>query len=150
MHVAGDKVEFSFVGDVSTIIPNEVKKYTTLYGNINDPELMHRIYLESDVLILTSAYEGLPIAIMEMMARGRVILSTAVDGIPDYITHLHNGLLIQSTNEEEIVNEGINHLRAMSRNRQLLQQIGRNSYDYAKKHFSGESFCHEYRELLTN
>lgn len=148
MHQSGAPVKFSFVGDVETIIPAEVKAYTRLYGNVNDIEALHGIYLQSDVLILTSAYEGLPIAIMEMMARGRVILSTAVDGIPDYITHLQNGVLIHATGEEEIIREGITHLNLLSRDKELLKKIGRNSYEYAIKHFSGESFCSAYRELL--
>ena len=110
---------------------------------------LHQIYQASDVLILTSAYEGLPIAIMEMMARGRVILSTAVDDIPDYITHLDNGMLIRSTAEEDIITEGIEHLRLLVKDKTILRKIGRNSYDYALKHFSGETFCHSYNEILS-
>ena len=150
MKEASDPVEFTFVGDVQAIIPGDVKPYVRLLGNINDTQRLHKIYLESDVLILTSAYEGLPIAIMEMMARGRVILSTAVDGIPDYITHKENGLLIYSKDEKEIIREGIDNLRLLISDRELLKKLGRNSYTYALKHFSGESFCGFYRGMLVN
>jgi L-malate glycosyltransferase len=148
MKAANDPVHFSFIGDVDNIIPGEVKAFTTVIGNVSDMYKLHQIYQASDVLILTSAYEGLPIAIMEMMARGRVILSTAVDGIPDYITHLDNGMLIRSTSEEEIIKEGIEHLRYLIKDKTLLHKIRRNSYDYARKHFSGETFCKSYNEIL--
>ncbi len=48
---------------------------------------MNKIYNETDILLLTSAFEGLPVVVMMMMAYGRVVISTAVNGIPDYIKH---------------------------------------------------------------
>jgi glycosyltransferase involved in cell wall biosynthesis len=150
MHESGRPVHFSFVGDVEAIIPEAVKEYCTLYGNVKDQALLDFIYTESDVLLLTSAYEGLPIAIMEIMARGKVVVSTAVDGIPDYITHRENGLLITETEEEKIVQQGIELLELLINNPALKSSIGKNSYAYAVRHFSGESFCNSYREILEN
>ena len=104
--------------------------------------------MNSDVLILTSAYEGLPIVVMDMMARGKIVISTAVDGIPDYITHKENGLLITETEEEKIVRQGIELLKLLINDHDLRSQIGIKSYQYAIKHFSGETFCQSYREIL--
>ena len=148
MHEAGKPVHFSFVGDVESIIPGPVQQYCTMHGNIKDPELLDSVYAQSDVLLLTSAYEGLPLAVMEMMARGKVVVSTAVDGIPDYITHKENGLLIRDTDEEKIVTRGIELLDLLINDSNLKLQLGRNSYAYAVKHFSGESFCNSYRSIL--
>ena len=50
---------------------------------------------------------------METMARGKVVVSTAVDGIPDYITHKENGLLITETDEEKIIDAGIELLELL-------------------------------------
>ena len=141
---------FRLFGDVETIIPEPVKQYCTLYGNIKDQEELDRIYTQSDVLLLTSAYEGLPIAVMETMARGKVVVSTAVDGIPDYITHKENGLLITETDEEKIIDEGIELLELLITDPGLKKEIGRRSYAYAVKHFSGEAFCGYYRKILQN
>jgi glycosyltransferase involved in cell wall biosynthesis len=105
--------------------------------------------MSSDVLLLTSAYEGLPIVIMDMMARGKIVISTAVDGIPDYITHLENGLLITETNETKIIQQGIELLRLLVNKPELKREIGRKSYQYAVKHFSGETFCESYRKIFT-
>ena len=142
-------VHFSFVGDVEKIIPQEIQEYCTLYGNVNDDKIMDKIYQQSDVLLLTSLYEGLPIAVMEMMARGKVIISTAIDGIPDYIIHKENGLLITETDEDKIIEKGIELLDLLITDPALLKKIGLTSYSYAVQHFSGETFCSSYRNMLT-
>jgi len=148
MQQAGDPVHFSFAGDVENIIPASVREYVTLYGNVRDEKELHNIYMGSDVLILTSAYEGLPIVIMDMMARGKIVISTAVDGIPDYITHLENGLLITEKEETKIIRQGVELLRLLITHPALRKEIGRKSYQYAVKHFSGETFCQSYRKIL--
>lgn len=149
MYEMNRPVHFSFVGDVSTIVPEATQKFCTLYGNINDEKRLHEIYLGSDVLLLTSLYEGLPLAIMEMMARGKIIISTAVDSIPDYIAHEQNGLLITETEEEKIIESAIRSIDLLLSNRELRSKLEKNSYEYAQKHFSGEIFCSSYRQLLT-
>lgn len=46
-----------------------------------------------DVLVLTSAWEGLPRVCPQAMAAGRPIVATAVDGVPEAVVHGRNGLL---------------------------------------------------------
>jgi glycosyltransferase involved in cell wall biosynthesis len=86
---------------------------------------------------------------MDMMARGKIVISTAVDGIPDYITHMENGLLITEKEETKIIQQGVELLKLLIANPELKREIGRKSYQYAVKHFSGETFCQSYRKILT-
>jgi glycosyltransferase involved in cell wall biosynthesis len=109
---------------------------------------LHELYRKSDVLLLTSAYEGLPIVVMDMMARGKVVISTAVDGIPDYISHGKNGLLIEEKDENKIVERGCVLLNQLIENPALKKQIGLESYQFALTHFSGNTFCKTYRKIL--
>ena len=148
MQRANDAIHFSFVGDVEALVPVDVREYVTLHGNVGDEKELHDIYMRSDVLILTSAYEGLPIVIMDMMARGKIVISTAVDGIPDYISHFDNGLLITETEETKIIQQGIELLRLLIAKPDLKGKIEKQSYQYAREHFSGETFCQSYRKLL--
>ena len=142
-------VHFSFVGDVEKVINPSDYPYATFYGNVKDTNKMEEIYKSADILLLTSAYEGLPIAVMEMMAYGKVVVSTAVDGIPDYITNGENGfLLANNINENKIIEEGIFVLQNLSYNKILLQEVGENSRLYAEEHFSGKTFCEKYRSVL--
>jgi len=148
MHALDMPAHVSFVGDVDKVIDPAEFPFCTFYGNVNNDELMHRIYRQSDVLILTSAYEGLPLVVMQMMAYGRVVLSTAVNGIPDYITHMENGLLIRSTEEDAIVEEGIALLNLLIEQPALRSVLGRRSMEIATQKFGGEVFCSEYRKVL--
>jgi len=148
MFKSGDNVHFSFVGDVENIIDINKYPYCTFYGNIKDQEKMETIYVRSDVLILTSAFEGLPVVVMKMMAYGKVVVSTAVNGIPDYIHHGENGLLIYSTDEADIVKEGVRLIRQLIGNREQLAFLGKRSYEIANEKFSRGAFCKFYREVL--
>jgi glycosyltransferase involved in cell wall biosynthesis len=148
MHELNQPIHFSFVGDVEKVMNIAEFPYCTFHGNVRDEKLMNSIYQQSDVLILTSAYEGLPLVVMQMMAYGKVILSTAVNGIPDYITHMLNGLLINATEEKKIVDEGVGLLELLIENPLLKTSLGKKSREIAMQKFNGELFCSEYNELF--
>lgn len=148
MHKAGDAVHFSFVGDVENVINLNEYPYCTFYGNVKDQEKMESIYAQSDVLLLTSAYEGLPVVVMKMMAYGKVVLSTAVNGIPDYIEHMRNGLLIYETEEDKIIKKAIELLRELAHDTGFKNELGKNNRDVAVKKFSRVVFCKFYRYVL--
>jgi glycosyltransferase involved in cell wall biosynthesis len=67
-------------------------------------ELMEK----SDVLVLPSYNEGLPIAILEAFSTGMPVISTPVGGIPDAITNGINGILVTPGNSIEIA-DSIQH-----------------------------------------
>ncbi len=60
-----------------------------------DVESVVRLLKESDVYVLPSYDEGLPMGILEAMAAGLPIVSTPVGGIPDAVIDGINGFLIQ-------------------------------------------------------
>ncbi|MGN6416034.1 MAG: glycosyltransferase family 4 protein [Pseudobacter sp.] len=148
LHQLGAPVHFTFVGDVENVIDPSKYPYCTFYGNVRDEALMQKIYKNSDVLILTSAYEGLPLVIMQMMAHGRIVMSTAVNAIPDYVKHMENGLLIRATDEAAIVNEGVELLQWLVANPDAKEIMGKRSREIAIEKFGGEKFCRLYNEFL--
>ena len=149
-HERGANVHFSFVGDVAELVPEDVQAYCKMYGNVKEEQTLKDIYQQSDVLLLTSSFEGLPIVVMEMMARGKVVVSTAVGGIPDYITHEHNGYLVYEEDEAAITDASAAYLEYLANNRATLLSMGDANYEYAKKHFSGENFCAFYNKMLSH
>lgn len=144
-----EDVQFTFVGDVGNLLSEQVKSKARLFEFVEDKHLLEQLYDQSDMLILTSAYEGLPIVVMDMMVRGKVVLSTAVDGIPDYIEHRKTGLLITELfNEDEIVRQGVDMILEINKDKELLRVLGDQAYLFAKERFLRENFEARYREVF--
>lgn len=148
LHQQDANVHFTFVGDVEEAVPGERYPYCTFLGNISDQQRMEEIYITSDILLLTSAYEGLPVVVMKMMAYGKVVISTAVNGIPDYIHHEKNGLLIYNTDEAGIIEEGAQLIQQLIVDREKLIRLGKKNFEIAKEKFSRVTFCRFYRNAL--
>jgi glycosyltransferase involved in cell wall biosynthesis len=65
--------------------------------------------------------EGIPVALMEAMASGRAVVSTAISGIPELIEHGVNGLLVPP-GDIELFAEAI---RTLLRDRERAAEMGR-------------------------
>lgn len=150
LHTLNAPVHMSFIGDVGKIINPAQYPYCTFYGNISDQQKMQDIYRNTDVLLLTSAYEGLPVVVMMMMAYSKVVVSTAINGIPDYIRHQENGLLITETSEKGIIQQGVEYLTTLAADSNHREQLGRRSREIALEKFSYHNFCNVYRSILVD
>ncbi len=142
-------IKFSMVGDVQNEIDSSLQPYIHFYGAINDEANLFKIYLEHDVLIMTSLHEGFPITIMEAMTAGCIILSTPVGDIPHHVKHGQNGFLFSSVEDESnIMSESIMHLKHIQHDKVLQQQIANNNQQYAQKEFELSIFEQRYQSLF--
>jgi glycosyltransferase involved in cell wall biosynthesis len=74
----------------------------TLIGSIPFGSELIETYRKHDVVILPSYCEGLPQVILEGMANGCLVMATSVGGVPQVISHLHNGLLFEPQSSDAI------------------------------------------------
>lgn len=64
---------------------------------------MAAVYTESDILTLTSEFEGTPNVILEAMAAGMPTVAHKVGGVPEIVEHEQTGLLAENYDEEQMV-----------------------------------------------
>ena len=87
---------------------------------------VHAIYAAADVVTLTSNNEGSPVSIIEAMAAGRPVVSTAVGGVPDVVRDGVDGVLVRSGDTDGLAS-AINSLLADPLQRDDLGAAARSS-----------------------
>lgn len=92
-------------------------------GWINDQQ-RNQLLAESDVFVLPSYNEGLPMAILEGMSWGLPIITTPVGGIPEVILDKETGLLVTPGDIEQLT-QAIQSLIEQPSLRQHLGQSAR-------------------------
>ena len=65
-----------------------------LLGHVRHEE-MNALYDGADLIVITSRSEGIPLVLMEAMARGKIVLAPAITGIPELITAGESGFLYE-------------------------------------------------------
>ena len=151
LHEMQGAVKFEIAGDVAPVIHSSQFPYIHFYGNINDEKQLNAFYEKAHVLILTSSAEGFPMVLMEAMARGCVILSTAVGDIPLYVKNGENGFLFSHTSDEEsIVKEAVEKICWLQQNREAMEKMALNNISHARDNFGIERFNNDYRQLFSS
>jgi colanic acid/amylovoran biosynthesis glycosyltransferase len=120
---------------------NDLDQHVSLLGSLPHTETLRTIEL-ADIFVQhsctdprTGEEEGLPVAILEAMARGRAVLATHHAGIPEAIRHDHNGLLIQEHDRQAIVDE----LERLISDPCLRHRLGGAAFAMARVRFEAKS-----------
>jgi glycosyltransferase involved in cell wall biosynthesis len=142
-------VSFHFAGTLIDELSEKVRAAMVIHGEISDPKRMAALLDDSDVALLTSLYEGFPMFIKESMSHGCIPLVTA---LPGYLTHLKdqtNCVLIHGIMDETaVVEQGIEKILELERDKNLCIRLSGEAYRYAKNYFNRAEFNKSYRDLL--
>lgn len=142
-------VEFHFAGDMMNELSAGVRDNSVLHGLISDIKEMYALYANSHAILLTSAFEGFPMFVKESMACGCVPVVTALEGNKTHLTDGQNAMLMHRLDsDDEIVREGIAHIKTLVEDAALVKKISENAYNYAAAHFDIEDFKREYNKFL--
>ncbi len=90
-------------------------------------DLIHEIYIASDIFVIPSKFEGLPFTVLEAMNAGLHIVYSPVGGIPEILEGYSMKSILTEVTSEEI--EKV--LRNLLQNGSLSKDI--NSLDYAQQ-----------------
>ncbi len=109
-------------------------------------DAVHNAMYAGDVILLTSNYEGLPLALLEAMARGCVpVVSDVQSGIPGLIRRGENGFRVTVGDISGFVDTLVN----LATDGDLLRRVGREAYlTIAKGPYSVERMASAYAKLF--
>lgn len=102
-----------------------------------------KLLAASDVLVLSSDYEGVPLTVLEAMAAGKPVIATAVGGVPELVEDEVTGILVPPRNPEALA-RGILRL---ARDPDLRQRMGKAAQERALARFDISRTAREYEAL---
>jgi glycosyltransferase involved in cell wall biosynthesis len=102
----------------------------------------------ADMFILPSHWEGMPLSIMEAMAKGLPVMASAVSGVPEELGTTGKLLPNPELNTNATVEEMIATISLWATDSQLRQQIGRECKQRAEEKFRAERMLAEYVQLV--
>ncbi|MFW5804270.1 MAG: glycosyltransferase family 4 protein [bacterium] len=107
----------------------KIEKKIKFIGTIYDDKRFD-FFNESDIFIIPSYFECMPIVILEAMAFGLPIIATDVGGIPDIVKNKKNALLIKPKSSKMIYNS----LTKLINDSKLRKILSKNNIKEIKKY----------------
>ncbi|MFS0562941.1 glycosyltransferase [Terribacillus sp. 179-K 1B1 HS] len=121
---------------------NNLSDRIKLKGTTSDVE---GVLSTTDIMILTSKYEGLPMALIEAASSGVPIVSyECSDGIKEIVKDNYNGYLVERNNEEDLFNK----LTDLIGDLEKRQTMGNNAINHVKEKFSEDSILQKWIKIF--
>ncbi|MEP6902954.1 MAG: glycosyltransferase [Actinomycetota bacterium] len=131
----------------------EIKDVVIFLGNRNDSDIF---YSGLDIVALTSLNEGTPLSLIEAMANGKAVVSTAVGGVVDLL-----GEIAQEKEDFKICERGIsvasgdsdalfNSLIFLANDDNLRKILGVRGKEFVRRHYSQERLIKDITNLYRN
>lgn len=104
----------------------------------------------SDIFILTSLNEAMPLCVIEAMAKGRPVIATAVGGLPEQLGTTGKLVSDAKLNPDATVRQLADTLAIWSHDAELIQRLGREAMERASTLFRIGPMNQKTLEVLTN
>jgi glycosyltransferase involved in cell wall biosynthesis len=100
-------------------------------------------YDSLDLYLNTSLHEGLPLSVVEAMACGIPVVSSAVGGIPEIVAHGKHGFLVEGREPDPFAERCLK----LMRDDQLRTRMGHRASTFARSRLSAPAMATAYRRL---
>ncbi|CAG9613259.1 GalNAc-alpha-(1-_4)-GalNAc-alpha-(1-_3)-diNAcBac-PP-undecaprenol alpha-1,4-N-acetyl-D-galactosaminyltransferase [Bacillus rhizoplanae] len=104
------------------------------------------ILSKSDIFVLPTLNDSLPISIIEAMHSGVCVISTPSGGIPELVNHSKTGILVDAGDAKKLARA----LKFVIENEQAREQLGKNARKFAKKHLTREIMVANIEKIYKN
>lgn len=145
-------VHFVLAGDGGK--KNEVLNRISKYDIGMAVTVTHRPYDDyepymsaSDLLLMTSEMEGLPMTILEAMSMGLPVVAPRVGGIPEMIDDAKSGYLIDYS--DGFAKRAADKIEYLSQHANLCRKMGRNGRERVERDFSLETMVERYEKVIS-
>lgn len=120
--------------------------YQIFVGAYTNQRELSRIMSNTDIFVMSSILEGLPIALLEAMSYGRPIVVTSVGGIPEVIEDNVNGLLCRKEDPGCLAQK----ICSLIDNPDLRRSLGRAARtSYEQGPFNPSAVCKQFIEIYS-
>jgi glycosyltransferase involved in cell wall biosynthesis len=98
----------------------------------------------SDILILPSYTEGLPLVLLEAMSQGLAVIASDVGGISEIVRDGETGLLFEAGNAVALADA----ITKLSADEQLRNILSENAREVAKENTMDRQLCMMFRRIF--
>jgi len=155
---AGERVKvernilFSYEGkmlereDVEALLPELENKYPQeiCFSSVVEGKEKEKLFMGSDIFVLPSYSEGLPISIIEAMSYGLPIITSPVGALPDYLREGDNCFFVPPGDYVKLADSLIRLIRDPA----LRFEIGKRNYEYSRTQLSIEHSAKVLSEVI--
>jgi glycosyltransferase involved in cell wall biosynthesis len=150
VHQAAPNVKFLLIGDEGDgSIIGYVRDRIKEWGLADNVKLLgfrkdvYHILRNSDIFLLASNSEGLPISVVEAMLASKTVVATDVGGLSEIVVSGKTGFLVEPNNPKAIADTLLN----LVNNAKLRSEIGDQGHQYALATLSIKSMIDQYQKL---
>lgn len=138
--IAGDGLEKDKLKKLA--LECEISKSVIFTGYVNN---VYNYIDIMDAFILPSKREGMPVAVMEAMALGKIVIVTKTDGIPEIVKDGYTGIILNDRTEECLLNA----MTYAYNNKEKMNIIGDNAADFIKDNHDIKTYIEKIERVYT-
>jgi len=148
--LANERIEVVFIGDgadranAHNIVQSHQLEARIRFAGRLDPPSLQRQLDDAHAIFLMSDYEGLPVSLIEGMAKGLVPMAKyCKSGVPELINPNQTGLILQ---DDPII--AGKQIAQLANDQNTWQAYSKAAYDLAKRNYSTEVCMTKWMELI--